>query len=122
SEDSVSAMEIQRLRSKGRGELTWKCMGWFAEEMMHRRSETAAGEFAERLFCEEKLGQTHFGKNAQRDERDVGRICLIGDIMATDSVQRGRSEREFRCGSGGHVGQTGAGAEGSRPAGNVGED
>ena len=42
-------------------------------------------------------GETHFGNGAQRGEREVGRDGLRADIMAIDSVQLDRSEREFRC-------------------------
>ena len=31
----------------------------------------------------------------------MGRVCLSADIMVIDSVQRDRSKREFRCGTGG---------------------
>lgn len=80
-----------------------------ADEGVNRRGETAAGKFAERLFCGERREQRHFGNNAQRDEREVerevGRFCWSADIMVIDSVALRRSEREYRCGTRGKLAQ-----------------
>jgi hypothetical protein len=58
--------------------------------------------------------QTHFGKKAQRGEREVGRDCWSAGIMVIGCVQRDRSEREFRYGRWGMLAKQERGAEALR--------